>query len=536
MLNSKTLHEVLFYSLTHFSDNPFMAFVGDKPITFAQFGTEVKKLQEKLINCGVTYQDKVAILGENSPSWAIAYFAIVDMGAIAVPLLADFTKDEARTCINHSDAKLLFVSKRMEEKIDKDNYEHIQTIISLDTFSEISSSPIKENEKGNYTIPKPEDLASIIYTSGTTGFSKGVMLTHQNLTAQLVQIHNIWNITEKDVYLSVLPLSHTFENSLGLLTATMKGATIFYHNKLPVSKTFMESVAIVRPTTILAVPLLMEKAYKNVIKPKLENSFIKRILLTSPLFKRIMYRIAAKKLYASFGGRLTFFGIGGAKLDGETELFLRLGKHFPYAIGYGLTETAPLIIGANPHQVSWQTTGFPIKDVQLKIVDVNPQTGEGELLVKAPNVMKGYYKNPELTKEVFTEDGWFKTGDLVCEKKGRYEIKGRKKNVILGSSGENIYPEEIEMVLNQHNLVLESVVIERNGKLVAMVQFNPEELQNRMAHIKENTAQAYENIKTELLKAVNIKLNKFSKLSLIVEYSKEFEKTATLKIKRYMYK
>ncbi len=534
MFNSKTLHEVLEYSVKHFANNPLMAFVGEEPITFSEFYQKVLQTQDILVQRGIGHQDKVAILSQNSPAWAIAYFAIVDMGAVVVPLLPDFTKEELTNCINHSDAKMVFVSQRLSEKIEKEAYHYVDTIVNLDNFEITDKKEIQSI--GKKSIPQPQDLAEIIYTSGTSGFSKGVMLTHGNLVAQLIQIHHIWEVKEDDVYLSVLPLSHTFENSLGLLTGVMKGASMYFHNKLPVSSTFMESVRMVRPTIVLTVPLFIEKAYRNVIKPELEKTALRRILLTSKFFQRIMYRKAAKKLFVAFGGRLRFFGIGGAKLDGETELFLRLGKHFPYAIGYGLTETAPLIIGANPYQVSWQTIGFPIKDVQTKIVDINPQTKEGELWVKAPNVMKGYYKNPELTKTVLTEDGWFKTGDLVSEKKGRFEIKGRIKNVIVGATGENIYPEEIEMVLNQNKLILESVVIERKGKLVAMVKFNPEELEKRLAIYKEDAAKAYEHIKSDILKAANERLNRFSKLSLIIESKAEFEKTATLKIKRYLYK
>ena len=534
MLNSKTLHEVLQYSVKTFANNPLMAFVGDKPITYSEFFEKVQEVQELLVSKGIGHQDKVVILGENSPAWSIAYFAIVDMGAVVVPLLPDFTKEEITNCINHSDAKLAFVSERLNPKMDKEAYSNIETIIRLDNLEIISE---KENlSVGTKTIPTPEDLAVIIYTSGTSGFSKGVMLTHGNLASQLLQIHHIWPIHEKDVYLSVLPLSHTFENTLGLLTGVMKGASMYYHNKLPISTTFMTSVKIVKPTTLLTVPLFIEKAYKNIIKPELEKTTIRRIMLTSSLFKRIMYRKASKMLYETFGGRLTFFGIGGAKLDGETELFLRLGKHFPYAIGYGLTETAPLVIGANPNQVSWQTMGFPVLNVEAKIMDINPETKEGELWVKGPNIMRGYYKNPELTESVLTEDGWFKTGDLVTEKAGRYEVKGRLKNVIVGSTGENIYPEEIEMVLNQSKLILESVVVERKGKLVAMVQFNPEELEKRLAIYKDDASKAYDHLKNDLLKSANERLNRFSKLSLIVEATTEFEKTATLKIKRYLYK
>lgn len=535
MLNSKTLHEVLQYSANAFANNPFVAFVGEKPLTFSDFSLRVKDVQDILVSRGVSYQDKVVVLGQNSPSWTIAYISVVDMGAVAVPLLPDFSSEEIANCINHSDARTAFISERLMEKIDISLLQNIDTIISLDDFG-ILYQRQDSFEQGLITIPQPEDLAVIIYTSGTTGFSKGVMLSHSNLASQLVQVHYIHTIREEDVYLSLLPLSHTLENSLCLLTALMHGASIYFHNKLPIAKTFMESVKIVRPTTMLSVPLLIEKAYKTVIKPELEKTTLRRILLTSYLFKRIMYRKAAKKLYEAFGGRLRFFGIGGAKLDGETELFLRLGRHFPYAIGYGLTETAPLIIGANPKQVSWQTIGFPLINVDIKLGDINPQTGEGEILAKGPNIMRGYYKEPELTESAFTEDGYFRSGDLAIFKNRRYEIKGRLKNVIIGASGENIYPEEIEMVIKQNNLVLESVVVERNGKLIAMVEFNPEELEKRIGYLRKDTQKLIDNLREELLVYANQRLNRFSKLSVVVEVKKGFEKTATLKIKRHIYK
>ncbi|MDD3724975.1 MAG: AMP-binding protein [Bacteroidales bacterium] len=534
MLNSKTLHEVLNYSIKAFANNPFLAFVGEKPYTFSEFYEKLLIKQDILINQGIGYQDKAVVLGENSPAWAEAYLAIVDMGAIAVPLLPEFTPEEITTCINHSDSKLVFVSKRYEDKIILKDLKNIETVVSLEDNSILFSKEI--NNKGVKTIPSPEDLAVIIYTSGTTGYSKGVMLTHSNLAAQLVQVHHIHTLQEDDVYLSLLPLSHTLENSLCLLTALMHGSTVYFHNKLPVAKTFMESVKIVRPTTMLSVPLLIEKAYKTVIKPELEKTALRRIMLTSYVFKRIMYRKAAKKLYEAFGGRLRFFGIGGAKLDGETELFLRLGRHFPYAIGYGLTETAPLIIGANPKQVSWQTIGYPLVDVDVRLGDINPQTMEGEIQVKGPNVMKGYYKEEELTAMAFTPDGYLRTGDLAIEKDGRYEIKGRIKNVIVGASGENIYPEEIEMIVNQNKLVLESIVVERKGKLIAMVQFNEEELMKRIDLLKHDAQKRIEIISEELLNSANQRLNRFSRLSLVVEAKKGFEKTATLKIKRHLYK
>ncbi len=535
MQNSNTLHKVLKHSVETFANNPFLAFVGDEPYSFSEFYSKIEDLQSKLLQRGIDFQDKVAILGENSPAWAEAYMGTIDMGAIAVPLLPEFTNDEISNCINHSDAKLVFVSDRYKNKLDMDRLENISTVISLDDYSIVYSKEEVE-PVDSITRPDAEDLAVIIYTSGTTGFSKGVMLTHNNLSSQLVQIQHVHKVQEDDVFLSLLPLSHTFENSIGFLTALKNGASVYYHNKLPVAITFMDSVRKVRPTTMLVVPLIMEKIYKAVIKPELEKTALRRILLTSYVFKRVMYRKAAKKLYEAFGGRLRFFGIGGAKLDGETELFLRLGKHFPYAIGYGLTETSPLLLGANPSQVSWQTTGFPVKDVELKLYDVNPQTGEGEIIAKGPNIMKGYYKDEKLTNEAFTEDGFFRTGDLAVCKKGRYEIKGRTKNVIVGSSGENIYPEEIEMIVNQNNLVLESIVVERKGRLVAMVTINEEELKKRIDLVKHDAHKRFEIIQKELLTYANQRLNRFSRLSSVVESKKEFEKTATLKIKRHLYK
>ncbi|MGM0613340.1 MAG: AMP-binding protein, partial [Bacteroidota bacterium] len=295
----------------------------------------------------------------------------------------------------------------------------------------------------------------------------------------------------------------------------------------------------VRPTVMLTVPLIIEKIYKSKVRPVItKNKFTRHLYAVGPL-RRSFNRMIGKKLMKTFGGELKFFGIGGAKLDGVVEQFLLEAK-FPYAIGYGLTETAPLAAGVNPLTTRWQSTGPAIQDGEVKVNDPDPKTGEGEIWIKGPHVMMGYYKNPEKTKEVITDDEWFKTGDLgKFSDDGYLYIKGRLKNMIVGSSGENIYPEEIESIINNFNHVLESVVVEKKGKLVAMVHFNQQELEEKYHDFKEELAdyveQKKQELRDDLLNYVNRRVNRFSRLQIIQVYSEPFQKTATHKIKRFLY-
>ena len=384
---------------------------------------------------------------------------------------------------------------------------------------------------------KEEDTAAIIYTSGTTGRSKGVELAHKSLTFTAMQSFTFHAINSTDVFLSLLPLSHTYENTIGLLYPIMYGSSIYYLEKPPTPAALLPALSKIRPTMMLAVPLIMEKLYKNQIQSKFNKNQFTRMIYKTPLFRKIIHRIAGKKLYETFGGRLAFFGIGGAKLDCRVERFLREAR-FPYAIGYGLTETAPLLAGAGTHQTKLQSTGFAVQGVDLKINEPD-KNGVGEIWAKGPNVMKGYYKNPEATIEVLTADGWFKTGDYGrFDSKKRLYIKGRMKNTIVGASGENIYPEDIESVINNNKYVVESLVIEEDGFLVAKVLLDIENLEKSIEHIKsvfEDKKEKHTLWAQNLVKEVNAKLNKVSQIKRVDIMQEPFEKTASQKIKRFLY-
>ena len=365
-----------------------------------------------------------------------------------------------------------------------------------------------------------DDLASIIYTSGTTGRSKGVMLTHKNISFNALKGKVIQPIDENDRFLSVLPLSHTYENTLGLMLPMLGGACVYYLRKPPTPAVLIPAMAEVKPTVMLTVPLIMEKIYFNKILPSFREKWILRILYKISFIRKKLNGVAGKKLYKTFGGHLKFFGIGGAKLNKTVEKFLIEAK-FPYAIGYGLTETAPLLAGANPTKSVFDSTGPAIEGIELKINNPDKKTGEGEIWARGPNVMKGYYKEPEMTTEVLTPDGWFKTGDLgVFDSNNNLYIKGRLKNMIVGASGENIYPEEIESVINNFRFVVESLVIQQKGKLVAYVHLNMEELEKKYQNLKEDMTRQYEEKKEELLlelqEYVNSKVNKFSQINKVV--------------------
>jgi len=488
--------------------------------------------------------DKVVILSTNMPHWGIAYFAITFMGAVAVPLLPDFHSGEIEKFVEHSESRIMFVSqnlmyklKGLENKIPKD-------IIILDDLScinperqnllfDLSATPAQ-----NYQVEE-NTLAAIIYTSGTTGKPKGVMLSHKNICFDALKSRIIQPVDENDRFLSVLPLSHTYENTLGLILPMISGACTYYLRKPPTPPVLLPALQIVKPTLILTVPLIIEKVYRNSVLPQFTKGKVISTLYSMPFFRKILHLIAGRKLKKTFGGHVKFFGIGGAKLDKFVERFL-LEARFPYAIGYGLTETAPLCAGASPKVTRWQSTGPAMEGVELKISNPDKITGEGEIWVKGPNIMQGYYKDPEQTKNVLDANGWFKTGDLgVLDKNNFLYIKGRLKNMIVMNSGENIYPEEIENVINNFNYVGDSIVVEDKGKLVALVYFNKEEIEKKYEHLKIEISayvdQKVEELTLELKDYVNKRVNKFSRVQAVVSQPDPFQKTATQKIKRFLY-
>jgi len=531
-------------SVDQFTDLPFLSFVDENPITYGQANIKVLAVQSMLQQIGLKHGDRVALLSTNMPNWGITYLAITGMGAVVVPLLPDFTPEEIKNVLEHSEAVAIFVSSGLRNKIADFNGIHLISRVLIDDFSVISSHHLSvefklDNRPGfNYHVAE-NDLAAIIYTSGTTGKSKGVMLSHRNICFTAVKGRTIQAIGHNDRMLSVLPLSHTYENTIGFILPMVGGAAIYYLTKLPTPAVLLPALKQVRPTAMLTVPLIIEKIYKSKILPAFNEKLATRVLYRIPVLRKKLNVFAGKKLMRTFGGELKFFGIGGAKLSGTVERFLIESK-FPYAIGYGLTETAPLLAGVAPFAGKWQSTGPAMEGVQLKIVKRDRWTGEGEIWAKGPNVMMGYYKGPILTKEVLTKDGWFKTGDLgLIDTNGYLFIKGRSKNVIIGAGGENIFPEDIESIINNFRFVVESVVVEQKGKLVALVHFNREEIEQHYRYMKDEVTSYVEakcdELKVELQVYVNQHVNKFSKIQLVVVHADPFQKTATQKIKRFLY-
>ncbi|BAX81795.1 hypothetical protein ALGA_3497 [Labilibaculum antarcticum] len=521
-----------------------MALVGQTPFTYNEVYSNIQALIVFFEKLGVKPGDKIALLSTNMPNWGMAYYATTFMGAVVVPMLPDFSEYEIENILRHSEAKLVFVSKGLLPKIKNLDVDTLHHKLAIEDFSLISSNKNEINFDSSLTPEcryevNEEDMAAIIYTSGTTGSSKGVMLSHKNICSNAIASKTIHPIDETDRFLSILPLSHTYENTLGYVIPMIAGACIYYLGKAPVPSLLISAFKDVKPTIMFSVPLIIEKIYRSKILPSINGKAVTRYLYKIPFFRKKLNAIAGKKLMETFGGKLTFFGIGGAKLNSQVELFLREAK-FPYAIGYGLTETAPLIAGSGPAITKFKSTGPALVGVELKINNPDPITQIGEVWAKGDNVMMGYYKEPEKTKEVLTEDGWFKTGDLAKMDKDNYlYIEGRLKNMIVGASGENIYPEEIESVINNFKHVVESVVIEQKGKLVAMVHFNYEELEQQYHNVKKEMGNyvdlTVDELMQELQVYVNSRVNKFSQVQLIVAHVDPFQKTATHKIKRFLY-
>ena len=543
-LKKQTLLCVLNTSSEIYADRPVVSYVNSPKITYREFKEKVKEVTDFLKSEGIIAGDKVSILSENQPNWAIAYFAITTIGAIAVPIMTEFHSAEVHHIIKHSESKAVFISAKYFNKIDDLEYDNLHTRILLDDFSvippntkndflkEVISGGKKEFAKIKEAALKlvglipdevsEDNLALILYTSGTTGHSKGVMLTHKNVVSDALSTLDMIDMDENDRMLSILPLYHTMESTLGLVVPFISGASVIYLDKPPTAAVLLPALANVKPTVMLAVPLIIEKIYKNRIYPEFNKRAIVRGLYKIPAIRKRLNKIAGKKLMQTFGGELRMFCIGGAKLAADVELFLKEAG-FPYAIGYGLTETSPLVTGTGPERVRFRAAGKPMLWMKVKIDNPDPKNGEGEVLIKGPNVMKGYFKDPEKTREVFTEEGWFKSGDLgVIDEDGFLFIKGRYKNVIIGPNGKNIYPEEIEAIINEFQYVSESLVLEKEGQLVAKIYLNYEEIDNEFKIQKLSETKAREIINKifeDLLVQINERVNTFSRVKKILEQS-----------------
>jgi len=555
-----TYHQLNFATIipdvvAKYAQNKALGFVDEEALTYAEMGSQINALMAFLERLSIMPDDKVILYSQNMPNWGITYFALQCMGVIVVPVLPDFNTHELENVVQHSEAKAIFISESLEYKLKGVQKDFVETIIRIDNFKVIEGKNqdlnFDKNAQPEKTYqPDENKLSILLYTSGTTGDSKGVMLSQKNVIYNALQGDQIQPILENDKFLSVLPLSHTYENTLGLILPILKGAGVTYLRKPPTAAVLIPAMQSIKPGLMLTVPMIIEKVYRNSILPKIKQKAFTRILYNFKPTRKLVHRLAGKKLYQTFGGNLKFFGIGGAKLDAAVERFLRDAK-FPYAIGYGLTETAPILAGSNPSMTRYQAIGPKVVDCELKIHNPDPISGEGEIWGKGPNIMLGYYKNEAKTSEVLTEDGWFKTGDLgVFDKNGWLSHKGRLKNLIVGANGENIYPEEVESLINNFRHVIESIVIEKKGKLTALVHFNREELELKLKELKSDFNQrvdekfgemsqkvdeAIDELALELQRYINSRVNKFSRIQLIVVHTDPFQKTATQKIKRHLY-
>ena len=529
----RTLEELFRFSTSQYAPRTMNRLYGSEAgYTFGSFKYACERLSTILSRHGVGADDRVAIYSTGHPNWSVAFFAATAFGRVAVPVLPDFTGSEAKHVLEHSGAKVLFASAKQLAKLDEEVLDSMNLVFAMETL-EIVRDNSSEAAFANVSTPLPDSLATIIYTSGTTGSAKGVMLLHRNFMGNIRAGIRYYPLNENDVMLSILPLAHAYELTLGMLYPFSTGASVCYIPKPPTPSFLMQVMSEVRPTAMLSVPLIIEKVYRGNIVPMLKRS--KFLHWMDMHMNRTLCRIVGKRMVKTFGGRLRFFGIGGAKLDVEVERFLQKAR-FPYHIGYGLTECAPLLSLCSYRNTVPGQIGVPVYGMELRLDNINPATGEGEIVARGENVFPGYYKDAERTADAFTPDGWFRTGDLASvDEKGRYGIKGRRGNMIVGASGENIYPEEIEMVAKEIPQIEDIIVVTRGNKLVALVKAADSLFDLAEAKTDEQTKAAVESFKKSVSDYVNARVNVASQIKSVELMTKPFEKTATLKIRRFLY-
>ena len=533
-INNTTLRRVYEYSTTKYSNKPVNQYVdGTQAYTYESFRHACDQLSQRMSRYGISGGDKVAILSQSMPNWTLAFFATTAFGRVSIPILPDSSENEVTNILNHSESKVVFVSQRLRHKLSQECFDKMTLVIDIETLEFIKKDNDAFQCDGWVKDPQPDDLACIIYTSGTTGNAKGVMLSHRNICHNLRASYKAQPSSSKDRFLSILPIAHAYEMNVSTMYSFYVGACCYYLPKPPTPSILLPAIKKVRPTTILSVPLVIEKVYKGSIMPTINGSRVLSWMERKLPF--LLHWLIGKRLKKTFGGKLRFFGIGGSKLDPTVEQFLKDCK-FPYAIGYGLTETAPLVTNViEKKRKKVGSAGIATWGVEIRLDNVDPATGEGEVVCRGDNVMLGYYKDPERTIKVLDEYGWFRTGDIATmDKNGYYYIKGRLNNTILGPSGENIYPEEIEMVINNIPVVDESLVMEKNGELVALVKFQDNVL-NWNQESEDQFFEKVDNLKKSVMEFVNKTVGKHSKINKVEAMKEPFEKSATQKIRRFKY-
>ena len=533
-------------------DLPCYTDYGEKEsYTYGQVAEEIARLHLLFKHCSLRRGDKISIIGKNNARWCIVYMATITYGAVVVPILHDFNPGDVHHIISHSDSAFLFTSDTIWDTLEEEKLLGARGVFSLTDFrclyqrdGETIQKFLKHldqemhaaypngfsKENIEYTTLSNDKVMLLNYTSGTTGFSKGVMLTGNNLAGNVTFGIRTELLKRGDKILSFLPLAHAYGCAFDFLTATAVGTHVTLLGKAPSPKILMKAFEEVKPSLIITVPLVIEKIYKNIIQPLISKKGMKWAL-SIPLLDSQIYGQIRKRLVDALGGRFKEVIIGGAAIDPEVEAFFHKIK-FPFTIGYGMTECAPLISYAPWNEFILGSSGKILDTMEARVYKKDPEAEIGEIQVRGENVMAGYYKNQEATKEAFSEDAWLRTGDLgTIDEEGNIFIRGRLKTMILSSSGQNIFPEVIETKLNNLPFILESLIIERNKKLVALVYADYETLDALGLNREENL----KTIMDENLKSLNSMVASYEKVSQIQLYPTEFEKTPKRSIKRYLY-
>lgn len=518
-------------------------------LQYRDVARKIEKIHILLENAGIEKGDKIAICGRNSAHWTVTYLAVITYGAVVVPILHEFKADQVHNIVNHSEARLLFVGDQIWENLNEAAMPHLEGIIELKDFG----VPVSRSEKLayardhlneifghkfpcrfrpddiSYEKEKSEDLAIINYTSGTTGYSKGVMLPYRSILSNVLYCKEKIGLKAGDSVVSMLPLGHVFGMTFDFLYGFTAGAHLWFLTRMPSPKIIAESFAEIRPRVIACVPLIVEKIFKKNILPKVDNK-LGKLLLHVPIISDKIKELIKQKAMEVFGGNFIEIIIGGAPFNAEVEAFLKM-IDFPYTIAYGMTECGPIICHSHWTELKLASCGKVAARMEAKVLSPNPSAIAGELVCRGANLMLGYYKNEEATRQVIDTEGWLHTGDMATiDEDGNVFIKGRCKNLLLTSSGQNIYPEEIESKLNNMPYVSESLIILQQDKLVGLIYPDSDDA---FAHglSQSDLVRVMEENRLEL----NKQLPAFSQIARFKLYPEEFEKTAKKSIKRFLY-
>jgi long-chain acyl-CoA synthetase len=520
-------------------------------LLYRDVARRIAKLHIMFEEAGLKPGDRIALCGKNSSNWGTACLAALTYGAVVVPILHEFKSDNIHHIINHSETKLFFAGDQIWENLNEASMPNVEGIITLDEYQLV----ISRNEKLTYArehlnelfgrkYPREftkadvkyfeagfDDMAMINYTSGSTGFSKGVMLPYRSLISNhLFARKALYVMKPGDKVISMLPMAHMYGFAFEFMHEFLMGCHVYFLTRLPSPKIIFQALSEIKPTLIVSVPLVIEKIIKKNILPKLETPSMK-LLLKVPILNDQIKKKVCEEMIKGFGGNFYEVILGGAPFNQEVERFVS-SIHFPYTVGYGATECAPIIAYDDKNTFAPGSCGKPVPNMEVKILSADPEHVPGEIICRGPNVMLGYYKNEKLTEETIDKDGWMYTGDLgIMDKEGNIFIKGRSKSMILGPSGQNIYPEEIEAVVNNQDYVLESVVVDRGGKLVALVYLDQQAIAKDLLD-----GEAVSEIPENIRKGANRKLPNYSQLTKVEPVSEPFEKTPKMSIKRFLYK